>query len=225
MLSRFSWYKQMPRGCPGGGGWAPLELIDLLLLCKLQWALGRNQPMLITGIDFGWQPCHFHLWCHATGLICYKHFNNIDNQIAWGKQGYNPLFKIKPLLDIVNPTYEKWCQPACNLSLDESMVKFKGRLFFRQLPTRQAHKVGDQAICACWGKTWLLPEVHCLQWQSIVNLISRAQPFGTGCFVIGWRIREQGPHCLDGQFLFRSISLQEIGAREHWCLCQYNLYM
>ena len=37
----------------------------------------------------------------------------------------------------MNPTYERWYQPECDLSLDESMVKFKGRLAFRQyLPAK-----------------------------------------------------------------------------------------
>ena len=70
-------------------------------------------------------------------LQAFQHFNNIENQIARGEESYNPLFKIQPPLDIVNPTYEKCHQPARDLSLDESMVKFKGRLFFRQyLPAK-----------------------------------------------------------------------------------------
>ena len=32
----------------------------------------------------------------------------------------------------MNPTYKQWYQPERDLSMDESTVKFKGRLFFRQ---------------------------------------------------------------------------------------------
>ena len=65
-------------------------------------------------------------------LQTFLHFNNIEEQVRRGEDGYNPLFEIQRLLDIVNPTYEWWYQPKCDLSLDESMVKFKGRLTFRQ---------------------------------------------------------------------------------------------
>ena len=79
-------------------------------------------------------------------LKAFLHFNNIENQIARNEEGYNPLFKIQPLLDIVNPTYEKWYQPAGDLSLDESMVKFKG--YFSDstyLPSQQGG--GSSNLC------------------------------------------------------------------------------
>lgn len=70
-------------------------------------------------------------------LQTFLHFSNIEEQVRRGEDGYNPLFKIQHLLDIVNPTYERWYQPECDLSLDESMVKFKSRLAFRQyLPAK-----------------------------------------------------------------------------------------
>lgn len=56
--------------------------------------------------------------CNRFELLqVFLHFNNIENQIARGEEGYNPLIKIQPLLDIVNPTYERCYQPACDLSL------------------------------------------------------------------------------------------------------------
>ena len=53
------------------------------------------------------------------------HFSNVEEQVPQGQDGCNTLFKIQPLFDIVNPT----CEPERDLSLDESMVKFKGRNF------------------------------------------------------------------------------------------------
>lgn len=86
-------------------------------------------------------------------LQAFLHFNNIENQIARGEEGYNPLFKIQPLLDIVNPTYEKWYQPARDLSLDESMVKFKGRLFFRQYLPAKPTRWGIKQFVLAEAKT------------------------------------------------------------------------
>jgi len=53
------------------------------------------------------------------------------------KQNYNPLFKIQYVLDIVDPFYESVYKPGRCLSIAESIVKFKGRVFFRQyLPSK-----------------------------------------------------------------------------------------
>ena len=49
----------------------------------------------------------------------------------------------------MNPTYERWYQPECDLSLDESMVKFKGRLAFRQyLPAKPTRWGINQFVLA-----------------------------------------------------------------------------
>lgn len=65
------------------------------------------------------------------------HFNNSANQVEKGQEGYNPLFKIQPLLDICNPLYEQIYSPQKCLSIDESITKFKGRISFRQyLPAK-----------------------------------------------------------------------------------------
>ena len=62
----------------------------------------------------------------------FLHFNNSNMQVPRGQRGFSPLFKIQPLLDIVDPTYMQVYSPRRELPHDESMVKFKGRIFFRQ---------------------------------------------------------------------------------------------
>ncbi|XP_067023688.1 piggyBac transposable element-derived protein 4-like [Acropora muricata] len=82
------------------------------------------------------ETCTFRLLEWVLAHSCT--FSSVmSEQVRRGEDGYNPLFEIQRLLDIVNPTYEWWYQPECDLSLDESMVKFKGRLTFRQyLPAK-----------------------------------------------------------------------------------------
>ncbi|CAG5133940.1 unnamed protein product [Candidula unifasciata] len=60
------------------------------------------------------------------------HFNNNDVRNERGQPGYDPLFKLRPLLDIILPTYRENYTPGCELSIDESMVRFKGRIYFKQ---------------------------------------------------------------------------------------------
>jgi hypothetical protein len=73
-------------------------------------------------------------------LSLFLHFNNNEFQIPRGEMGYDPLFKARPLLDIVEPLYSEAYCPERELSIDKSMIKSKGRILFRQyLPTKPTH--------------------------------------------------------------------------------------
>ena len=58
------------------------------------------------------------------------HFTDNTQRVPAGEEGYNPLFKVQKLLEIVDPLYLQAFCPSKNLSLDETMIKFKGRIFF-----------------------------------------------------------------------------------------------
>ena len=67
----------------------------------------------------------------------FLHFNDLTKQVEKSKERYILLFKIQPLSGIINPPYEKVNQPRKCLSIDESMVKVKGCIFFLQyLPAK-----------------------------------------------------------------------------------------
>lgn len=83
----------------------------------------------------------------------FLHFNNAELQVPRGQRGFNPLFKIQPLLDIVDPTYMQVYGPRRELSLDESMVKFKGRIFFRQYLPAKPTKWGIKEFILAEAKT------------------------------------------------------------------------
>ncbi len=75
----------------------------------------------------------------------YFHLNNSDTQVARGQPGYDALFKVRPLLDLVSPKLEAEYHPHEHISIDEAMIKFKGRLSFKQYmkakPTKWGIKV------------------------------------------------------------------------------------
>lgn len=52
------------------------------------------------------------------------------------------IFKIKPLIDLFNATVSSICYPLRELTIDESLILWKGRLFFRQYNKGKAHKYG-----------------------------------------------------------------------------------
>lgn len=57
------------------------------------------------------------------------------------------LYKIRPILEFVKNTYLAVYNCGKELSVDETMVKFKGRLFFRQyLPNKPSAKWGDKSL-------------------------------------------------------------------------------
>jgi len=71
-------------------------------------------------------------------IMRFLHFNNNDD--------YNPddedrdrLHKIRPFLDMARDRFRKVYQPGKNLSVDESLILFKGRLKFKQyIKTKRA---------------------------------------------------------------------------------------
>ena len=54
------------------------------------------------------------------------------NMLPQDDPAYDKLFKMRPLLDRLASTFCKECQPSKFISIDEGMVKYKGRLGFQQ---------------------------------------------------------------------------------------------
>ena len=76
-------------------------------------------------------------------LLKFLHLN--DSQV-----GYDNLYKVRPLLDAVVKNFQASYTPSQNLSIDESMIGFKGRLAFLQYMPKKPHK---------WGmKAWVLAD-------------------------------------------------------------------
>ena len=69
-------------------------------------------------------------------------FVHLANNQAEDKFPPDKLFKVRPLLDIVLPSFLRIYKPGRNLSPDETMVKFNGRIGFKQYMPRKAAKWG-----------------------------------------------------------------------------------
>ena len=86
-------------------------------------------------------------------LQTFMHLNDNSNRVERGEDGYNPLFKVQTLLDITEPTYRQYFCPGQNLSTDESMIKFKGRIFMRQYMPAKPTKWGFKNFVVSDSKT------------------------------------------------------------------------
>lgn len=82
-------------------------------------------------------------------LSSFIHFNDNSSQIPRGQPGYDPLHKVRPLLDITDPLYLAAYAPKRELAIDESMIKFKGRIFFRQYLPAKPTKWGIKQFALC----------------------------------------------------------------------------
>ena len=55
-------------------------------------------------------------------LRSFFHINDNTKRIQHGQPGYDILFKVRPLMDMVQPTYLQLYQPGRQISVDESML-------------------------------------------------------------------------------------------------------
>lgn len=66
-------------------------------------------------------------------IMRYLHFtDNRDKVKDRDSPGYDKLFKIRKLLDLLLPRFTEVYSPERNLAVDETLIKFKGRVHFRQ---------------------------------------------------------------------------------------------
>ena len=75
-------------------------------------------------------------------LSRFLHFNDSSLEVARGTPGYDRLFKVRPVIDYIRTKCETNFSPTKNLSVDEGMVAFKGRLSFRQYMPAKPTKYG-----------------------------------------------------------------------------------
>ena len=75
-------------------------------------------------------------------LSCYLHFSDSSKEPARGDRDYDRLYKVRTVLDYVRNKCEMNFMPTKNISVDEGMVGFRGRLSFRQYMPAKPTKYG-----------------------------------------------------------------------------------
>ncbi|KAG8225555.1 hypothetical protein J437_LFUL002072 [Ladona fulva] len=59
------------------------------------------------------------------------------------------LTKVRPLIDLIHGKFQTTITPGESIVIDESMVPWKGRLFFRQYLPGKSHKYGIKCYKLC----------------------------------------------------------------------------
>ena len=75
-------------------------------------------------------------------LTCYLHLNDSEQMPDRDDPAYDPLYKIRPLIDTCQQNFRDRYIPGREMSVDEGMIKYKGRLYFRQYMPKKPVKYG-----------------------------------------------------------------------------------
>ena len=59
---------------------------------------------------------------------------------------YDPLYKIQNFINLILPQFESNFNPGHDLSVDEAMIGYKGRFFFKAIHASETHKMGSQGV-------------------------------------------------------------------------------
>lgn len=133
------------------------------------------KQFLFVNIMFGIHqlPCYKNYWstdellgCSAVSSVMtrkrfelisrYFHLNDNADRVPRGNDGYDPIFKVRPLFDIVRHNSMEKYMPKRDISFDEAMVGFTGRLHFKQYIKGKPTPWGIKIWCAAESATGYL---------------------------------------------------------------------
>jgi len=80
-------------------------------------------------------------------ILHFLHFANNSQRPDKGKE-YDRLWKLRTVFDKLNEAYAKFCNPSDHLAVDVVIVKFKGRVIFRQyIPKKKCFSIKIYKLC------------------------------------------------------------------------------
>ena len=80
-------------------------------------------------------------------LLSYLHLNDNEKQPTRESSNYDKLYKVRPFLDTLVSNFRMAYTPHQNLSVDESIISYKGRLSWIQYMPNKPTKWGMKAWC------------------------------------------------------------------------------
>jgi hypothetical protein len=81
-------------------------------------------------------------------ILWFSHFAENSRRPDPGKE-YDRLWKIRTVFDTLNQAYPKFYNPLENLAVDEVIVKFQGRVIFRQYIPKKRKRYGIKIYKLC----------------------------------------------------------------------------
>ena len=85
-------------------------------------------------------------WDRFSLLLRFLHLNDSSKYIPKGQAGHDPLYKLRPFIDPLLNNFRAAYNLGREISIDESMIGFKGRLYFIQYMPKKPTKWGMKAF-------------------------------------------------------------------------------
>ncbi|XP_046994019.1 piggyBac transposable element-derived protein 4-like [Schistocerca americana] len=82
-------------------------------------------------------------------ILAMLHINNNDTYIQRGQPNFDPLHKIRPYFDYLVQSFRDSLVPSENLTTDEGMCAFRGRIHFRVYIKNKPEKYGTKLSSVC----------------------------------------------------------------------------
>ncbi|XP_072342411.1 piggyBac transposable element-derived protein 4-like isoform X1 [Scyliorhinus torazame] len=83
----------------------------------------------------------------------YLHLRDNTGALDKSDPKHDPVFKVRSLMEIVRCHFAQCYRPKCELSVDEGMVAYKGRLYFKQYAPAKPTKWGLKVWMVCEAET------------------------------------------------------------------------
>ena len=105
-------------------------------------------------------------------ILRFPHLNDNRNYKKRGEPGHDPLFKLRPFLQPLIANFQRCYTLAKEISVDETMIGFKGRLIFIQYMPKKPTKWGLKAYVLADSTTgymynWILYTGKLIQTQPL----------------------------------------------------------
>lgn len=120
--------------------------IGLHMLMVSCWS--KNQDAYFGG-EGGFDARQYMSKARFYWIKRYLHFNDNTQMPPRGSPGYDPLYRLRPLVDYLNAMFCKYWKLSEYLSLDEMMIAFKGHNPFHCRIPRKPHPNGTKMHAIC----------------------------------------------------------------------------
>ena len=124
-----------------------------------RWDMDWKTHYITTGPDSDSYTINFMAktwhWDRFLHILRFLHFADNSQRPDEGKE-CDQLWKLRTVFDKLNEAYAEFCNPLEHLAVDEVIVKFKGRVIFRQYSPkkRKCFSIKIYKFCNESGYTW-----------------------------------------------------------------------
>ena len=142
-------------GKPHQTKWNPTSSLEMRAFVSINIAMGFKVQLQLYDY-WSTDPLCNDPWISETmsrnrfiALNRYLHLSDSTQAPGRDMENYDPLYKVRPLVDSLNIKFPQFFKPGKNLSIDESMIGFKGKHHFKQYCPKKPTKWGFKVWTLC----------------------------------------------------------------------------